>query len=87
MGILTIVFGLICWSLGSLVMWIIDTVVYEKSYRREFDKLADMERQYALETIKENNARNDLFLKELGETLDIDGVELPSFGYVVLGDA
>lgn len=55
-----------------------------KDIRSELDRKS-------LQTIRENYAKEQhntkLLLEELGEVLDVDAVELPSFGYTILRGA
>ena len=60
---------------------------YKDMAQEEIEK----EQLRALHAIREgyrkNEARTKLLLEELGEVLDVDVVELPSFGYVLLKGA
>ena len=84
-------FGFACALIGIAAGFYIAHVWIEADYRRTYDEELERERRNALQTIRNSYAREEtnrqLMLEELGEVLDVDGVELPTFGYTILRGA
>lgn len=83
-GLIMIFSGMVS---GAILTHSYVTEKYKDMAREEIEK----EQLRALNSIRDGyhkyDARTKLLLEELGEALDVDVVELPSFGYVLLKGA
>lgn len=74
-----------------IVSFICGVCLARSYYVDEIKAIRDEQEFKTLQTIRDNYAKEryktKLLMEELGETLDIDIVELPSFGYTVLKGA
>lgn len=81
----------ICMLFGGIIGMTIDSIILSRHFQKELTDAIEEEKRETLRTIRENHARNEtnnkLLLEEIGEALDVDVVELPSFGITVLKGA
>ena len=81
----------ICMFFGGIVGIVVDSIILDRVYQKDLTKAIEEEKRESLRVIRENHAKNELnnkiLLDEIGEALDVDVVELPSFGLTVLKGA